>query len=347
MENTRRRFLRQSVVAGSGFLFADTINAGGHVVEKTLKNTAARNVEIIASGLGFPEGPLTLKDGAILFCDLYAGTICKLQAEKISIIAKLGGSPNGLAMGPDNWLYVANNGGGMLWRKEGEFLLCDGFHETDFDTRVERIDLVTGKKERILEQVGERKLQAINDLVFDLNDGFWFTDLGRQGQTRRTFGGVYWASNDGKKSKEVVYPLVLGANGIGLSPDGKILYVTEHGTGRLWAWSIDAPGSLHKESNNDHGGRLIWQAPQAQILDSIAIAASGNIIIATQPSGVFSTLSPEGELIDTVTMPEKSPTNLCFDQNDPYMAYATLSTTGRLCRVRWFEQGLNPYIPIS
>jgi len=302
-------------------------------------------IEIHAVELGFPEGPLALENGAVLVCNLYEGTIMQVKGNTSSIFASLGGSPNGLAMGPDNWLYVANNGGAMRWKKEGQLLISEGFYDIGFDTRIERVHVSTGVIERVLDQVNGSRLQAIDDLVFDTNEGFWFTDLGRGGKCSRTYGGIYWSSTDGKNSRQAAYPLVMGANGIVLSPDGKTLYATEYGAGRLWAWAIESPGVLLKTSNHDHGGRLLWQAPDANLLDSLAITESGNIIIATQPSGVFSIVSAKGDLIDTLAMPEHNPTNLCFDKNDPQVAYATLSNTGRLARIKWPERGFVPPIP--
>jgi len=314
---------------------------------KLLDKRSESMIEIKARGLGFPEGPIALKTGEILICDLYGGTVLKVEGDRSSVFAQLGGSPNGLAMGADNWLYVANNGGAMRWKREGEKLISEGFQETGFDTRIERINLYSGKVERILNQVGGQKLQAIDDLIFDTNNGFWFTDLGRDGKDSRTYGGIYWSSADGSKSTRAAYPIVNGANGIGLSPDGKTLYATEYGAGRLWAWTIGEPGVLCKSGDQKHGGKLIWQSPDATLLDSLAISASGNIIIATQPTGVFSIISPTGELVDTVDMPEDFPTNLCFDQNNPYVAYATLSQTGCLATILWPEPGFNPQIPID
>lgn len=295
--------------------------------------------DLVATGLGFPEGPLVLADGTILVGDLEGGVVRRIGGE-VSIFANTGGAPNGLALAPDGSIYVANNGGAMKWSRDGDRTISNGFETTGYDTRIERIDPTDGAVTRVLDKVDGRPLEAIDDLVFAPDGSFWFTDLGRNGERSRSYGGVYWSAGDGSAARSVAYPLVDGANGIGLSPDGTTLYVTEYGAGRLWTWTIEAPGRLVHEPGLAHGGRLLWQAPSAQLLDSLKVTAAGNIVIATQHTGVFSVISPAGELVATIAAPEEFPTNLCFDPRDPGTAYVTLSTTGRLMRTAWPEPGL-------
>lgn len=288
---------------------------------------------VVASGLGFPEGPAVLADGSILVCDIRAGLVRRIEGDEHSIFSNVGGGPNGIAVSPDGWVYVANNGGAMRWAERDGEINSEGFLEKGFDSRVERICISSGRIERLLDTVDGRPFQAINDLVFDPDEGFWFSDLGRDGSRSRSYGGIYWASLDGTRCIEAAYPLPMGANGIGLSPDGSTLYATEYGAGRVWIWEVLEPGALKKSGPRPHGGSLLWQSGHAALLDSIAVAANGNLVIATQPTGVFSVVSSRGDLIGTLDMPEHFPTNLCFSPTDPTVAFATLSNTGRLARL--------------
>ena len=86
-------------------------------------------------------------------------------------------------------------------------------------------------------------LKGPNDIVFDRNGGFYFTDLGKTRHRDRDQGGVYYAKADGSRIVEVAHP-ILTPNGIGLSPDERTLYVAETEGGRLWAFDIAAPGVI-------------------------------------------------------------------------------------------------------
>ena len=66
--------------------------------------------------------------------------------------------------------------------------------------------------------------------MFDAEGNFYFTDHGKIRPRDRDRTGVFYASPDGKMIKEIMFPLE-GPNGIGLSPDGKVLYVAETPTG--------------------------------------------------------------------------------------------------------------------
>ena len=157
----------------------------------------------------------------------------------------------------------------------------------------------------------------------------------------RDDGGVYWAANDGSRIVEPAYPVFGGANGIALSPDGRTLYVAETETGRLWAWPVEGPGVLAKEPwPSTSGGRMLCQFPGYRRLDSIAVTAAGNICVATLVSGEITTVSPGGDILRLVPMPERMPTNICFGGAGMRTAYITLSTSGKLAAMEWDEPGL-------
>ena len=66
----------------------------------------------IATGLEFPEGPVWMPDGTVLCVELKRRTVDRVHPDgRIETIATPGGSPNGLAIGPDGAGYVCNSGG--------------------------------------------------------------------------------------------------------------------------------------------------------------------------------------------------------------------------------------------
>jgi gluconolactonase len=138
----------------------------------------------------------------------------------------------------------------------------------------------------------------------------------------------------------VVFPL-LAPNGIGLSPDLSTLYVAEMETARLWSYAIAGPGVVHKRPfPSQSGGELVIGLGGFQRLDSLKIAASGNICVSTLVTGCITVISPQGELLDQVWMPEIYPTNLGFAGRGLRDAVVTLSLTGMVGRLRWPEKGL-------
>ena len=185
-------------------------------------------------------------------------------------------------------------------------------------------------------------LRGPNDLVIDRSGAIWFTDLGKRRTRELDYGGVYWLSPDRTVVKEVAHP-VLTANGIGLSPDETVLYVAETEGARLWAFDITGPGEVRKwPYPSPHGGRLIHQSggTDHKRFDSLAVEASGNVCVATLVTGGISVISPAGELVEFVTLPDRMPTNICFGGPELRTAFITLSLSGRLVTMPWPRPGL-------
>ena len=130
-------------------------------------------------------------------------------------------------------------------------------------------------------------------------------------------------------------------NGIGLSPDGTVLYVAETEAARLWAFPIEAPGVVKKEPwPSPHGGRLVAGMGGYQRFDSLAVQENGRICVATLINGGITVTSPDGRHIEHHPMPDPMTTNICFGGPDMKTAYITLSWTGRLVAVDWLAAGL-------
>jgi len=295
----------------------------------------------IASGLRFPEGPVALPDGSVLVVEIARGTLTRVALDgRISVVATLGGGPNGAAIGPDGHCYVCNNGG-FVWH-ETEGRLFPGRQGDDYaGGRIERVDLATGRVERLYDLCGEHPLKGPNDIVFDAHGGFWFTDLGKSRKRDRDHGGIYYARADGSAITEVIYPL-LTPNGIGLSPAGDKLYVAETATGRLWAFDIVAPGEIKRAPPpSPNGGLLVRGLDAYQLFDSLAAEADGNVCVATLWRGAITVIAPDdGDIVAQVPMPDPITTNIAFGGADLRTAYITLSSTGRLVSMPWPRPGL-------
>lgn len=296
------------------------------------------DITILAEGLAFPEGPVSMADGSILFVELRGQTIRRLAPDgSLTVVANCGGSPNGLALGPDGAAYVCNNGGSRFepdsWRSYGPALDYTG-------GLIQRVDLITGEVCTLYSKCDDQLLSSPNDLVFDRHGGFYFTDLGKTRLSHREHGGVFYALPDGSSIRRVVYPFY-SPNGIGLSPDERTLYVAETETARVWKFGIQEPGLVDKAPfPSPHGGTLLYGLPGFQRMDSLAVDSEGNVCVGTLVAGTVSVISPQGKLLRQIGFPDIYPTNICFGGPDMKVAYITLTETGRLVSMPWPTPGL-------
>ncbi|MEL6857166.1 MAG: SMP-30/gluconolactonase/LRE family protein [Pseudomonadota bacterium] len=293
--------------------------------------------DIIAEGLAFPEGPVWMEDGSIILVEIAKGCITRIWGDgKTELIATPGGGPNGAAIGPDGALWICNNGGFKYHQRDG--LLIPGNCPDDYSGgRIERVDLSTGKVERVLDTVAGHPLKGPNDLVFDRAGNLYFTDHGKTYSRHRDFGGLFFLANGANEAVELDHHHT-SPNGVGLSPDESTVYMADTMTARLWAFDLTAPGDITPASPFNKG-RVVAAMSSLQYFDSLAVAASGNICVATILNGGITTITPEGAHSHHA-FPDPFVTNICFGDADMRHAWVTLSGTGKLAKCTWPEAGL-------
>lgn len=287
----------------------------------------------VTTGLEFPEGPVALRDGSVLLSEVRAGRITRVDPDGAKrTCAEAGGGPNGAALGPDGDLYVCNNGGSQ-WAKRAwpyadpgaiELLLPLG---AEPGACIQRVDVDSGRVESVYAACEGEPLRRPNDIVFDAEGGFWFTDSGGGTSRVRHATGVLYATPDGSRIEEVIHPLEM-PNGIGLSPDGETLHVVETRTRRLWACSLAGPGRVKSR-------RLLATIPSGGPLnvggcDSLCVDARGNVLVATLGSGGVTVVSPAGEVVAHVPLEDPMTTNACFGGPDLRTLFVTAGATGAL-----------------
>lgn len=298
----------------------------------------------IAADLLFPEGPVAMPDGSVLVVEIARGTLTRIDRDgDKEIVAETGGGPNGAAIGPDGKCYVCNNGG-FHWHTDENGHRPVRQADDYSGGRIERVDLESGQVEVLYthaeSDAGDIPLKGPNDLVFDTSGGFWFTDLGKVRHHEIDRGRVFYAKADGSSCREVIFPKVM-PNGIGLSPDGKWLYVAETEAARLWEFEVTGPGEINKYPwPSPGGGRLLAGPGGYQRFDSLAVEANGNICVATLINGGITVVSPDGKSVKHIPMPDLYTTNICFGGPDLRTAYITLSMSGRLVATQWPRPGL-------
>jgi gluconolactonase len=279
-------------------------------------------MEIIAQGLGFPEGPVVMADGSVIVVDVMGGRVLRCWNGRSETLCEPGGGPNGLAIGPDGCLWLCNNGG-------------IGHTGPGSEGRIERIDLATGKLERVYDSCDDMPIEAPNDLVFDADGRLWFTDLGtlqlgEHGIIGKKYGGFYTCLPDGS-SITAIKRGTLSYNGCGMSPDGAHFYAADTFTGRLYRYDARV------EAQEPH---YVGSGKGDCHFDSLAVTAAGNICVATMGTSGITTFTPTGESSLRPIPEDSAVTNIAFGGEDMRDAYITLSISGRLVKMRWDEPGL-------
>ena len=290
-------------------------------------------MSVLAQGLKFPEAPVVMRDGSLLFVQIEARQVSRLKPDGgVALVAQLDGGPNGLAIGPDKALYVANDGGRFSFNKRGPFNFPGRAPADHVGGSIQRIDLRTGRSVTLYDSCDGRRLVAPDDLVFDTHGGMWVSDLGKV----KGDAGIYYALPDGKGIRQVKGGMT-APNGIGLSPDGRQLHVSE---GRqLWTFDIAGPGVLGPSVSYPDAAHA--RLRERSIADSLKVLADGKVCVCTLIAGGVSIFDPAGNT-QFIQFDDPMTTNLAFGGRDMRDAWVTCSGLGRIVKVRWPYPGLRP-----
>ncbi|HEV2366153.1 MAG TPA: SMP-30/gluconolactonase/LRE family protein [Caulobacteraceae bacterium] len=297
------------------------------------------DLQQVTDGLRFPEGPMAMADGSVILTEIEGGVLTRVTPDgQKTTVAECGGGPNGAAVGPDGAIYVTNNGGSFIWLKQDGLTIpgptAPASHKGGY---IQRVDLASGKVEKLYDACDGRPLVGPNDLVFDRQGGFWFTDHGAGTADGRKFGALYYARADGSKITRHRDHLI-SPNGVGLSPDETVVYVADTFLGRLWAFDLSGPGELGPQQGFAPG-RAVCNLPGVQYLDSLAVEAGGKVCVATILNGGVTAFDPDGST-EHYPVPDLVTTNICFGGRDMRDAWITASSTGKLYKTRWPRPGL-------
>jgi gluconolactonase len=251
-------------------------------------------VEKIAGGFQFTEGPAWSREGYLLFSDVPANQIIKIDSKGQSVFRE-----------------NSNGANGNTFDDKGRLYTCE--------SRTRRVTR-TGKKgevEVLADKYDGKRLNAPNDIVVSKGGHVYFTDPAfgpAQSKDRELdFYGVYHISPKGEL-KLIAKPQGR-PNGIVLSPDGKTLYVNNSDERNLRAYDVARDGSASNErvlvSNIDGSP------------DGMTVDEKGNIYITAKSIEVY---SPEGKRLGSITTPEM-PRNCTFGDGDLKTLYVTAMTS--------------------
>ncbi len=295
-------------------------------------------LELVAEGLKFPEGPIAMADGSVILVEIQSGHLTRISPDGAkSLVADVGEGPNGAAIGPDGAVYITNNGASFGYYEANGLNIPGPTPPSHVGGKIQRVDLNTGAVTTLYDACDGRRLVGPNDLVFDKEGGFWFTDHGCSTPDGRKFGALYYAKPDGAHIVRARDHFV-SPNGVGLSPDEKTVYMADTNLGRLWSFAVEAPGVLAAPSGFAPGS-VVCNLPGYQLLDSLAVEAGGKVCVATIINGGITAFDPDGST-EHYAVPDLIVTNICFGGADMRDAWITASGTGKLYKCRWPRPGL-------
>ena len=296
------------------------------------------NIELVAEGFEFPEGPMAMADGSVILTEIKAQRLTRVLPDgRKETVVETGGGPNGAAIGPDGAIWITNNGGAFEWLENGGLTIPGPTPPSHTGGMIQRYDMARDKLETVYDSCDGRRLVGPNDLVFDKAGGLWFTDHGCSTPEGRKNGAIYYARADGSHISQQKGHMI-SPNGIGLSPDDKVVYVADTQLGRLWGFDVVEPGVL-APSDGFAPGRVICNLPGFQLLDSLAVEASGKVCVATIINGGVTAFDPDGST-EHFAFPDLITTNICFGGPDMRTAWVTASSTGKLFKCTWPRPGL-------
>jgi gluconolactonase len=264
------------------------------------------------------EGPMW-REGRLWFSDQRGGNIYAVTPEgKITVIAEMAG-------GQINPQYTFNQGPNALaMDKDGTTLVC----------RQAIRDIGRMKADGVIVEAYARyngkRFNAPNDMVFAPNGTLWFTDPSFSLPGARSGGevpadsqfpvdGVYSIKNG--KVTQAIADLRL-PNGVGVSPDGKTLYIGTSSKPLIRAYDIAADDTLSNGRDfTDFGVK-----PEDKIrgyVDGLKVDSKGNVW-SSGPGGV-TIISPLGKVLGRLQMPQAS--NIAFGGADYKTVFFTAGST--------------------
>jgi gluconolactonase len=296
------------------------------------------DIQLVTEGLRFPEGPIAMNDGSVILTEIEGKVLTRVAPDGTkTTVAETGGGPNGAAIGPDGAIWVTNNGGSFEWLKQDGLTIPGPTPASHKGGYIQRVEIATGKVETVYSDCDGRKFAGPNDLVFDKQGGFWFTDHGATHPEYRSHGALYYATTDGSHIVRARDHLI-SPNGVGLSPDESVVYMADTHLGRLYAFDLEGPGKMGPPAGFAPG-RVIHNLPGFQLLDSLAVEAGGKVCVATIVNGGITAFDPDGST-EHFAFPDILTTNICFGGADMRDAWVTCSSTGKLYKCRWPRPGL-------
>jgi gluconolactonase len=259
---------------------------------------SGEEVTIVRDVLG-PEGPLYV-DGNLYYVGWISNTLSKWDGKTNQVL---------------NHTPGCGHNGLVLTKQKTFFLACDDEHGAILE-----LDM-TGKQLRRWDSdsKGQKLDGGINDIVITANGGAYATLSGPfVDPPDAVMGKILYLAPGSEQWVEVADDLNY-ANGIGVSPDQKTLYVSETVGNCILKFTINKDGSLDHRANfallnllTKNKVESWWLGP-----DSMKVDGKGNLYVAQFAGGKILKISPEGKLLHLFEIAAgDGTTNLAFGEGE-------------------------------
>ena len=254
--------------------------------EKLFQPSAFTPLNSFTSGA---EGPAVDKDGNVYAVNFHhEGTIGKVTPDgKAEIFIEL---PNG------------SIGNGIRFNSKGEMMIADYTNHN--------ILKVNMADRSVSVHAHDTTMNQPNDIAIDSKDRLYASDPNWKEST----GNLWRIDADGKVT--LLEKNMGTTNGIELSPDEKILYVNESVQRKVWAYDLSDSGTVSNK-------RVLIEFPDFG-MDGMRCDNKGNLYITRHGKGTVAIISPEGKLLQEITLAGKKPSNIAFGGMDGRSIYITL-----------------------
>lgn len=247
----------------------------------------SKEPELLARGYGLVEGPVWDADRGLLFSDVLGGGVFCLDAD------------NGVSV-----LFEHRKGiGGMALHQAGG-LVVSGRNVSfkPFDGSSTRL---------MLDRDPDAGIVGYNDLTTDAAGRIYVGSLGNSpvfaDDRAPQAGDLYLIDLDGSVRK--VAGDVRLTNGLGFSPDGRLLYHSDSLRRTVNCYEVADDGNL--------GEKLSFHTHERGVPDGLAVAEDGSVWVALAGGGHgVDVIEPDGQLRQHVAIPDPMCTSVCFGGAD-------------------------------
>ena len=199
----------------------------------------------------------------------------------------------------------------------GHKILPDGTHIIAAKYGVFHVDASGKVIDTLATRFNGKRLKGPNDLAVDGFGGFYFTDpADADADQAAHLGQVYYV--DARRHLSLAATGLCYANGLIVRADGRVLYVDDSCTSRVYAFDIVGPGRLARR-------RTFAALPDSGTgaLDGMTADANGNLFIAHYGVGRVEVLDATGHLVRRYATRDSLSSNVAFTGPNLDQLYVT------------------------